>query len=238
MRWTARSVGGARRFHLLLFSSKDGRGQADDCTSGFMSLDRMNAVLGNYDAEDLETGSEKSVQAIVPGINFTCAGSILSWTLAAEWWDAAPALTELQIWRSSGDGSYTKVGSTTIMTEENTTGFYQYPLSSPLPFQAGDILGYFRSQLRLQFEDVGSGHLLYYNYQDNAASQFTVSDSTPFDEYHVLISVETGEQSHYYFTDCFMYNYMLIRPSRLWVWFHECGEDDDSTGTGDCWKCY
>ena len=28
------------------------------------------------------------------------------------------------------------------------------------------------------------------------------------------------------------------RPSRLWVWFHECGEDEDSTGTGDCWKYY
>ena len=162
----------------------------------------MNAVLDNYDP--LVTGSVTSLQAIIPGINFTCAGSILSWTLAAEWWDDAPALTELQIWRSSGDGSYDKVGSTTIMTEENTTGFYQYPLSSPLPFQAGDILGYFRSQLRLQFENVGSGHLLHYNYQDSAASQFTVSDSSLFDPYHVLISVETGEQSYHYFTDCSM----------------------------------
>ena len=162
----------------------------------------MNAVLGNYDP--LATVSETSVQGIIPGINFACAGSILSWTLAAEWWDAAPELTELQIWRSSGDGSYTKVGSTTIMTEENTTGFYQYPLSSPLSFQAGDILGYFRSQLRLQFENVGSGHLLYYREQDSAASQFTVSGSIPFDEYHVLISVETGEQSYHYFTDCSM----------------------------------
>ena len=196
-------MGGARCSHLLLFSSKDGRGQADDCTSGFMSLDRMNAVLGYYDP--LATGSETSLQAIIPGINFTCAGSILSWTLAAEWWGAAPELTELQIWRSSGDGSYTKVGNTTIMTEESTTGLYQYPLSSPLPFQAGDILGYFRSQLRLQFENVGSGHPLYYREQDSAASQFTVSDSTLlFDRYHVLISVETGEQSYYYFTDCSM----------------------------------
>ena len=160
----------------------------------------MNAVLGNYGPLDLVTVFETSVQVIIPGINFTCAGSILSWTLGAQWWGAAPALTELQIWRSSGDGSYTKVGSTTIMTEESTTGLYQYPLSSPLPFQAGDILGYFGSQLRLQFEDVGSGNLLHYNYQDSAASQFTVSDSSECDDYHVLISVETGEQS--YFTDC------------------------------------
>ena len=28
------------------------------------------------------------------------------------------------------------------MTEENTTQLYEYPLSSPLPFQEGDILGF------------------------------------------------------------------------------------------------
>ena len=193
-------MGGAHCSHLLLFSSKDGGG-ADDCTSGFMSLDRMNAVLGNYG--NLLTPSVTSVQAIIPGINFACNGSILSWTFGAQWRGNTPELTELQIWRSSGDGSYDKVGSTTIMTEESTTGFYQYRLSSPLPFQAGDILGFFRSQLRLQFEDVGSGHLLYFRDQNSAGSQFTVSGSSPFDEYHVLISVETGEQS-YYFTDCSM----------------------------------
>ena len=31
-----------------------------------------------------------------------------------------------------------KVGSTAITTEENTTQLYEYPLSSPLPFQEGD----------------------------------------------------------------------------------------------------
>ena len=152
----------------------------------------MNAVLGNYGPDNLVT-YQGSYQAIIPGINFTCSGTILSWTFAAEWWENATALTELQIWRSSGDGSYTKVGSTTIMTEESTTGLYQYPLSSPLSFEAGDILGYFRSQLSLQFEDVGSGHLTYYNSQDSASSRITVSDFSLIYDYHVLISIETGE---------------------------------------------
>ena len=80
------------------------------------------------------------------------------------------------------------------MTEESTTGLYQYPLSSPLSFQAGDILGYFMSQLTLQFEDVGSGHLIYYNSQHSASSQITVSDFSRFVANHVLVSIETGEQ--------------------------------------------
>ena len=154
----------------------------------------MNAVLRNYGPDDLDMILYRgSVQGIIPGINFTCSGTILSWTFAAEWRENAPALTELQIWRSSGDGSYTKVGSTTIITEESTTGLYQYPLSSPLSFQAGDILGYFMSQLTLQFEDVGSGHLIYYHNQDSASSHITVSDFSLIYDNHVLISIETGE---------------------------------------------
>ena len=110
------------------------------------------------------------------------------------------SFTELQIWRSSGDGSYTKVGSTTIdVTEESATRLYQYPLNPPLPFQAGDILGYYqprrsRSQLRLMLEYVGSNdHPLYYQYEDSAAIEFTVAGSRMDGGYHVLIAVETGK---------------------------------------------
>ena len=81
----------------------------------------MTEVLDKF----LVAAPENS-QAIIPEINFTCAGSILSWTFGASWEGKTPELTELQIWRSSGDGSYDKVGSTTIITEENTTGLYQY----------------------------------------------------------------------------------------------------------------
>ena len=101
--------------------------------------------------------------------------------------------TELQIWRSSGDGSYTKVRNTTIMTEENTTQLYEYPLSSPLPFQEGDILGYYllslsRSQLGLKLE-LGYGHKLHYKETAFEDDSFTESKVL----LHVLVAVETGE---------------------------------------------
>ena len=101
----------------------------------------MDAVLGDY-GRVVHSPSDR--QAIFPGVNFTCSGSIQSWIFGAQWIGSTASFTELQIWRSSGDGSYIKVGSTTIMTEENTTELYYYPLSSPLPFQAGDILGYYQ----------------------------------------------------------------------------------------------
>jgi ephrin-B len=159
-----------------------GAGQAKDyCTSGFISLDRMHAVLGNYNGKDVEEFGG-SAQAIIPGINFTCSGSIESWTFGARW-EQDTDFIELQIWRpGSEDGSYTKVGSTTInVEEEGQTDLYQYPLSSPLHFQAGDILGYYQpartnSRWLLRFEREGRGRQLrYYDIRTSAARQLNAT---------------------------------------------------------------
>ena len=92
----------------------------------------MDAVLDNYGGV---VYSPTDCQVIFPGVNFTCSGSIQSWIFGARWIGYTASFTELQIWRSSGDESYTKVGSTTIMTEENKTELYYYPLSSPCLFK-------------------------------------------------------------------------------------------------------
>ena len=173
---------------MNLFTAVGGDGQRDDCTSGFMSLERIRALQRRGDLTDFET---LNLHAIIPGINFTCSGNIHSWIFGAEWYGNTESYTELQIWRSSGDGSYTKVGSTTIMTEESTTQLYEYPLSSPLPFQEGDILGYYqpsgsRSQLGLKLQS-HSGHKLYY--REHEVDDF-IETSVP---HHILVAVETGE---------------------------------------------
>ena len=88
-----------------------------------------------------------------------------------------------------------------MVEEEDPTRLYQYPLSSPLAFQAGDILGYFQgassmSQLRLLSEDVGSGHLQYYSIHNNPrlASQFIIDEMD--EHYHPLVHVETGSYNY------------------------------------------
>ena len=176
--------------------------QEDNCTSGFMSLDRIEAMVqGGPGSGDNDLGrrvsfSSLSEQVITPNINFTCDGNILSWTFGAQWDANSQAYTELQIWRSSGDGFYTKVGSTTIMLEEESSPqIYRNTLTSPLPFQAGDILGFFqhRTSAHLQYEDAGSGHPLYFVFQDSPSDQFTIGDSSLFHGFHVLINVETGK---------------------------------------------
>ena len=152
-------------------------------------------MLGNYKVF-FRSFPDSSVQVLVPQIAFTCNGSILSWTFGARWEGNSETFTELQIWRSSGDGSYTKVGSTTIMTEENTTGLYQYPLSSHLPFQAGDILGFFQpatstSQLGLYHEQVTATTFQVYSLS-SPASQFNILTARLENRYQAMIGVETG----------------------------------------------
>ena len=95
---------------------------------------------------------------------------------------------ELQIWRPTGDdGVYTKVGYTTINTVIESSIFCEYSLSSPLNFQAGDVLGYYQpnvvgSQLRLLFEVGG---------RDTQLGYFQLSPTSPATELNISSLVET-----------------------------------------------
>ena len=169
----------------------------DDCTSGFMSVDRFDDLLGN---EGTVVAARESTQGIFPQVNFTCSGSILSWVFGAQWEGNTDSFTELQIWRpGSEDGSYTKVANTTIVTEEIRSKFYQYQLFSPLAFQAGDVLGYYQpatssSQLRVLLEKEGKTErqLGYYYTTASPASQLNISG--PGDSrYTIFVDVITGE---------------------------------------------
>ena len=183
-----------------VFTASVGDGETDDCTSGFMSRDRIHARLGKLRGNHLGRFLYRNWQAIIPGMNFTCSGNIHSWIFGAEWAGYTELFTELQIWRSSGNGSYTKVGSTTIMTEQNTTQLYKYPLSSPLPFQEGDIVGFYQpaqwmSPLGLLFE-MGYDRRVHYIQDINSpATHLNISDlqTSPNKLFHLLISVETGK---------------------------------------------
>ena len=154
----------------------------------------MNTILDVRAAQFANRGL-----ALYPEANFTCSGSILSWTFGAEWNGNSESFTELQIWRSSGDGSYTKVGSTTIMTERNISRFYHYPLSSPLPFQEGDILGYFQphiveSPLNIQYELDGQPQRTYYFDESfKSANVVQLTNRTFQERFQALINPETGE---------------------------------------------
>ena len=162
----------------------------------------MDALFDNGGTVLLASGY---VQGIFPEVNFTCSGTIQSWIFGAREQSNGLLLPELQIWRpDGGDGSYAKVESistnSTRITpvEEDQTGLYQYPLSSPLYFQAGDILGCFQpaqtnSQWVLLFEGGGRGRQRGHYYpRTSAASQLNVTG--PGDSsFQLFVNVVTGK---------------------------------------------
>ena len=158
----------------------------------------MDDLLGNEGRTDI---TFDAIQAIYPQVNFTCSGSILSWVFGADWEGNTDSFTELQIWRpGSEDGSYTKVGSTTIMVDRNTTRLYEYRLSSTMAFQAGDVLGYYQpaassSQLILLVELQGrevEHQVRYYFDAESPGRELNISGLDD-NRVTVFIDVVTGE---------------------------------------------
>ena len=162
-----------------------------------MSRHRMDKVLNNVGG--LVVAS--NLQGIFPEVGFTCSGRIHAWVFGARWRSySASVFTELQIWRPTGDGLYTKVGNTTIMTQSNGT-YYYYMLPAPLDFQAGDVLGYhqpdpLQDQLKLYFEhhEGRVGQMGYYYMGTTPAKElYYISEGVKSDEYETLVNVITGE---------------------------------------------
>ena len=143
-----------------------------------------------------------SRQGIFPEVGFTCSGQLLGWVFGAQWEGNSASFTELQIWRPTNVyGVFTKVGSTTIMTTESHTGFYNYSLSSPLAFQAGDVLGYYQpppseSQLTLYYEhntmNIFKAGVSFYGFQ-SPPNQLDIRDQDVSSDYQMFINVQTGK---------------------------------------------
>ena len=147
----------------------------------------------------------QSRQQITPDIRFTCDGMITKWIVGADWQDNDNLYPELQIWRNIGNDTYQKINGTFLeFADSSSNSIYEYDNFSPIPFQAGDILGVFiprtsLSRLRLLSENTNSPTNYY------LATGGSVSESpdgmidiqnTPMvmsGTYHPLVSVEIGE---------------------------------------------
>ena len=163
----------------------------------------MDELLGNIG----ERTPGNNSQGIFPEVSFTCSGRIKSWVFGGQWVGQNSFFTELQIWRPTGDdGVYTKVGNTTVMVERmNSSDIYEYPLSPPLDFQPGDVVGYYQpepflSQLRILFEKNGrEPQRGYYYYRTSPASELDIHSGAQSTAFQILVDVFTGKNSlvHY-----------------------------------------
>ena len=150
----------------------------------------MNKVLDTY-----IVNAPNDQQAIIPEINFTCNGTIRTWIIGGQWRNNGENNIELQIWRSSGSGSYNRIQST-VVTVATSNSTWVYHLPTNLSFQAGDILGFylpsdsrFRLRLAVRMDPLQTVYLR----NDNPGTEFATTASSSRLMQNVLVSVETGK---------------------------------------------
>lgn len=172
-------------------------GQCRECASGFIDWETL--TIG------LQVRSRTQQQRIIPQLNFTCNGSLTKWIFAASWngGNNHNLYPELQIWRPNSSDTYVKVQSSTVTLSQNLTNRYEYIPSSPIKFQAGDIIGIFqpsqaRSRLYMQYYQGNIySQLISYYFQTRTTSQFQSFSSTErrvMSEYILpLITVEISK---------------------------------------------
>lgn len=166
-----------------------------------MSVETMYALVGLGEVGRF-TGYNPR-QQITPNITFTCDGWITKWIIGALWGKNNTLFPELQIWRNDGNNTYRKINGTFISVEtRNASLIYEYSDFSPIPFQAGDILGAFVpkgsfSKLKLRSEG-GRGHVNYFKTTSNDATEspydsIDLSGPLSTTTYHPLVSVEISK---------------------------------------------
>ena len=168
-----------------------------------MSVETMYTLVGLGEVGRLIGHNRR--QQITPNITFTCDGWITKWIIGALWGSENMLFPELQIWRNDGNATYRKINGTFISVEtSNASLIYEYSDFSPIPFQAGDILGAFvpkGSKLKLRSEHDRS-HLNYFNTTSDDATESpydSIDLSGPLSTatYHPLVSVEISKYCVY-----------------------------------------
>ena len=171
-----------------------------------MSVERMRLLL-NVDSTGSTNSQISQRQQLTPDMIFTCDGLITKWIIGADWNGGFDdkQYPEIQIWRNSGNDIYQKINGTFIeIPTQSDNLIYEYDNFSPIPIQAGDILGVFiplsdKSRLRLLSERPGTPINYYLTTNATATeSPYDVIDTRAIQpvtsgRYHPMVSVEIGK---------------------------------------------
>ena len=130
-------------------------------------------------------------QRLFPDITFTCNGFITKWIVGGTTDNGEPLQPELQIWRDTGETSYTRTNFSLLPFRALVNNVAEYILTTPLEFQEGDILGIYQPRRQ------DSALVVYYqeldgpvNYQEGNRALSTVTLGSPDQYDYPLVTVE------------------------------------------------
>ena len=137
---------------------------------------------------------------VIPSLNFTCNGTITSLLLGADVRSGRSSYPEVQIWRLNSMGThYDRIDRSSIVLDPgdfSPDGVFRYTLPAPLPFQSGDVLGFYQprridSVVRLYNIQESSSPTIYS--QSSNAATISIDNLDSRTDERLLITVEASE---------------------------------------------
>ena len=114
---------------------------------GFLNEEAVRIAGDVYATRDSIRTRERQ-QRIIPGINFTCTGTLTKWIIGAQRTQTqATNHLQLQIWRRQGSSNRydrTTFSNITALNVTDDLNVYEYIPNPPLEFQPNDILGLYQ----------------------------------------------------------------------------------------------
>ena len=174
------------------------------CVQGFLNEEAVRIAADVYATRDTySVRTHQRQQRIIPGINFTCTGTLTKWIIGA-WRQQAtnPQHLQLQIWRqrqgSSNTYDRTTFSDITALNATDDLNVYEYIPNPPLEFQTNDILGLYQPRVRdtevVVYYQEGSGPQNFaYSNRDSPTGDFTSQGGQDNDL--PLVTVEVNGKS-------------------------------------------
>ena len=161
--------------------------------------------------------TRQSQQRIIPGIKFTCNGTLTKWIIGAQRrLTQATNYLQLQIWRQRQGSSNTYDGTTfTDITALNATddlNVYEYIPNPPLEFRTNDILGLYYPQISgtevVVYYQVGGGPRNFHSNQDSPLTSISASGGGGNDL--PLVAVEVDGKTNFLFPFTTSYKTIIV----------------------------
>ena len=167
---------------------------------GFLNEEAVRIAVDVYATNDTyNVRTHQRQQRIIPGIKFTCNGTLTKWIIGAQRrLIQATNHLQLQIWRRRKPPK--KYDRTTFsnITALNTTddlNVYEYIPNPPLEFQTNDILGLYQphdTQVVVYYQ-MGGGQQSFSSNQNSPGTKFTTKNGVDNDL--PLVAVEVNGKS-------------------------------------------
>ena len=194
----------ANMFTLYLFLSA-----SPQCVQGFLNEEAVRIAADVYATGDTyNVRTHQRQQRIIPGINFTCTGTLTKWIIGARrTLTQATSYPQLQIWRRQGSSNTYDRTTFSDITALNTTddlNVYEYIPKPPLQFQTNDILGLYQplrnnTQVEVYYQMGGGPRNFRSNRDSLANSNFRTGNGV--DNYLPLVTVEVNGKLSYHLKD-------------------------------------